>query len=149
MFNIHINFLYRHEALISRGGKWNLSLWNEGETGRKLMLVLSPSLRINSLYNISCKQVTACYKCNSKKGQKTLEEAKMKLIKVPKVLLTSLATIELALELPKHLTVQTYHLFQDICVATFPFSTLYILMKKIFTVVGCRPQRTMTSLQYH
>ncbi|KAK7290616.1 hypothetical protein RIF29_05165 [Crotalaria pallida] len=28
--------------------------------------------------------VTACAKCNSKKGQKTLEEAKMKLIKVPK-----------------------------------------------------------------
>lgn len=30
-------------------------------------------------------QVTACAKCNSKKGQKTLEEASMKLIKVPKV----------------------------------------------------------------
>lgn len=29
--------------------------------------------------------VTACAKCNSKKGQKTLEEASMKLIKVPKV----------------------------------------------------------------
>ncbi|XP_011622763.1 uncharacterized protein LOC18421442 isoform X2 [Amborella trichopoda] len=29
--------------------------------------------------------VTACSKCNSKKGQKTLEEAKMKLIKIPKV----------------------------------------------------------------
>ncbi|KAA3487287.1 HNH endonuclease [Gossypium australe] len=28
--------------------------------------------------------VTACAKCNSKKGQKTLEEANMKLIKVPK-----------------------------------------------------------------
>eukprot|EP00268_Persea_americana_P038384 TRINITY_DN3796_c0_g2_i4.p1 TRINITY_DN3796_c0_g2~~TRINITY_DN3796_c0_g2_i4.p1 ORF type:complete len:142 (+),score=28.15 TRINITY_DN3796_c0_g2_i4:251-676(+) len=28
--------------------------------------------------------VTACAKCNSKKGQKTLEEASMKLIKVPK-----------------------------------------------------------------
>ncbi|CAJ1794004.1 unnamed protein product [Sphenostylis stenocarpa] len=28
--------------------------------------------------------VTACAKCNSKKGKKTLEEAKMKLIKVPK-----------------------------------------------------------------
>ncbi|OIW19607.1 hypothetical protein TanjilG_18417 [Lupinus angustifolius] len=28
--------------------------------------------------------VTACAKCNAKKGQKTLEEAKMKLIKVPK-----------------------------------------------------------------
>ncbi|XP_061358300.1 uncharacterized protein LOC133302522 [Gastrolobium bilobum] len=28
--------------------------------------------------------VTACDKCNSKKGKKTLEEAKMKLIKVPK-----------------------------------------------------------------
>ncbi|KAK7336240.1 hypothetical protein VNO77_16776 [Canavalia gladiata] len=28
--------------------------------------------------------VTACFKCNSKKGKKTLEEAKMKLIKVPK-----------------------------------------------------------------
>lgn len=30
-------------------------------------------------------QVTACSKCNSKKGQKTLEEANMKLIKTPKV----------------------------------------------------------------
>ncbi|XP_068651262.1 uncharacterized protein [Aristolochia californica] len=30
--------------------------------------------------------VTACAKCNSKKGQKTLEEANMKLIKVPKAL---------------------------------------------------------------
>ncbi|KZV50891.1 hypothetical protein F511_10462 [Dorcoceras hygrometricum] len=29
--------------------------------------------------------VTACAKCNSKKGQKTLEEANMKLMKVPKV----------------------------------------------------------------
>lgn len=28
--------------------------------------------------------VTACVKCNSKKGQKTLEEANMKLVKVPK-----------------------------------------------------------------
>ncbi|XAR70073.1 hypothetical protein NMG60_11001902 [Bertholletia excelsa] len=28
--------------------------------------------------------VTACSKCNSKKGQKTLEEANMKLQKVPK-----------------------------------------------------------------
>ncbi|XP_068635406.1 uncharacterized protein [Aristolochia californica] len=30
--------------------------------------------------------VTACAKCNSKKGQKTLEESNMKLIKVPKAL---------------------------------------------------------------
>lgn len=29
--------------------------------------------------------VTACAKCNSRKGQKTLDEAKMKLIKIPKV----------------------------------------------------------------
>ncbi|KAA8530903.1 hypothetical protein F0562_005638 [Nyssa sinensis] len=29
-------------------------------------------------------KVTACAKCNSRKGQKTLEEANMKLIKVPK-----------------------------------------------------------------
>ncbi|KAL5547158.1 hypothetical protein UlMin_006845 [Ulmus minor] len=29
--------------------------------------------------------VTACSKCNSKKGQKTLDEANMKLIKIPKV----------------------------------------------------------------
>lgn len=37
-----------------------------------------------------CWQVTACAKCNSKKGQKTLEEANMKLIKVPKVTLSLL-----------------------------------------------------------
>ncbi|MQL85688.1 hypothetical protein Taro_018211 [Colocasia esculenta] len=29
-------------------------------------------------------QVTACAKCNSRKGQKTLEQANMKLLKVPK-----------------------------------------------------------------
>ncbi|WJX77692.1 hypothetical protein P8452_60976 [Trifolium repens] len=29
-------------------------------------------------------EVTACSKCNSKKGRKSVEEAKMKLIKLPK-----------------------------------------------------------------
>ncbi|RVW46930.1 hypothetical protein CK203_074418 [Vitis vinifera] len=34
--------------------------------------------------SVSSDKVTACAKCNSKKGQKTLEESNMKLSKVPK-----------------------------------------------------------------
>ncbi|RVX09607.1 hypothetical protein CK203_012251 [Vitis vinifera] len=37
--------------------------------------------------SVSSDKVTACAKCNSKKGQKTLEEANMKLSKVPRYFL--------------------------------------------------------------
>ncbi|XP_057496138.1 uncharacterized protein LOC130781097 [Actinidia eriantha] len=49
------NLTIDHVLPIARGGKWT---WEN--------------------------LVTACSKCNSRKGQKTLEEAKMKLLKVPK-----------------------------------------------------------------
>ncbi|PSS21091.1 CRISPR-associated endonuclease [Actinidia chinensis var. chinensis] len=49
------NLTIHHVLPIARGGKWT---WEN--------------------------LVTACSKCNSRKGQKTLEEAKLKLLKVPK-----------------------------------------------------------------
>ncbi|XP_009389001.2 uncharacterized protein LOC103975690 [Musa acuminata AAA Group] len=50
------NLTVDHVVPISRGGEW---MWEN--------------------------LVTACARCNSRKGQKTLEEANMKLIKIPKV----------------------------------------------------------------
>ncbi|EOY11204.1 hypothetical protein QUC31_009591 [Theobroma cacao] len=52
----HENLTIDHVLPVARGGEWK---WEN--------------------------LVAACAKCNSKKGQKTLEEANMKLIKVPKV----------------------------------------------------------------
>ncbi|KAF7801490.1 HNH nuclease [Senna tora] len=73
------NLTIDHVVPTALGGEWkweNLALWKirSGE------FLVRASVALNDLFVT----VTACSKCNSKKGQKTLEEAKMKLIKVPK-----------------------------------------------------------------
>ncbi|PQQ02417.1 hypothetical protein Pyn_02412 [Prunus yedoensis var. nudiflora] len=68
-----------------------LSLEMEASMLQKLCSILPNGVRIrhrrdweNPNYCWLASQVTACARCNSKKGQKTLEEANMKLTKVPK-----------------------------------------------------------------
>lgn len=77
-----------HVIPISRGGKWE---WENLVGGSSAPILIysffSPKFvrHVHLLVLTESVQVTACARCNSRKGQKTLEQANMKLRKIPRV----------------------------------------------------------------
>ncbi|KAE8702655.1 hypothetical protein F3Y22_tig00110482pilonHSYRG00575 [Hibiscus syriacus] len=64
-------------CLLQEEGSGSGKIWCVSDTGSLKFSQVFPPLS-------AWLQVAACAKCNSKKDQKTLEEANMKLIKIPK-----------------------------------------------------------------
>lgn len=75
------NLTIDHIIPISRGGKWEWeNLVREFRAITKFVVSLQFCVHVSFVL-----QVTACARCNSRKGQKTLEQANMKLRKTPRV----------------------------------------------------------------
>ncbi|KAL5171809.1 hypothetical protein HKD37_16G044695 [Glycine soja] len=79
----HENLTIDHVMPTALGGEWTWENLNW-----RIRNVIGIGFESQGLLSFNLHylpQVTACAKCNCKKGRKTLEEAKMKLIKSPKV----------------------------------------------------------------
>ncbi|XP_014624697.1 uncharacterized protein LOC114389168 isoform X1 [Glycine soja] len=79
----HENLTIDHVMPTALGGEWTWENLNW-----RIRNVIGIGFESQGLLSFNLHylpQVTACAKCNCKKGRKTLEEAKMKLIKPPKV----------------------------------------------------------------
>eukprot|EP01018_Ginkgo_biloba_P024342 Gb_01794 [translate_table: standard] len=83
---VHVTQRRRFKAQLSRKNIYNRDLFTCQYCGARDNLTLDHILPVSHGGEWSWENlVTACFECNSRKGNKTLEEADMKLLRVPKV----------------------------------------------------------------